>query len=84
MKNFFWDPIFNPKGPSYLMGQTISANFRFNSPPIVKGILYILYLYLINLKVTNSGLIYGIDLKGVLLTNFPTPHNPLNVRPIDR
>ena len=50
----------------------------------IKGILYILYLYLINLKVTNSGLIYGIDLKGVLLTNFPTPHNPLNVRPIDR
>ena len=30
---FFWDPIFNPKGPSYLMGQTISANFRFNTPP---------------------------------------------------
>ena len=51
---------------------------------VLKGILYILYLYLINLKVTNSGLICGIDLKGVLLTNFPPPHNPLNVRPIDR
>ena len=48
------------------------------------GILFILYLHLINLKVTNSGLIYGIDLKGVLLTNFSPTHDPLNVRPIDR
>ena len=49
-----------------------------------KGIVFILYLHLINLKVTNSGLIYGIDLKGVLLPNFSPTHDPLNMRPIDR
>ena len=62
----------------------ISMHLCCGQENLLKGILYILYHYLINLKVTNSGLIYGIDLKGVLLTNFPTPHNPLNVRPIDR
>ena len=49
----------------------------------LKGILFRLFLYFINLKVTNSGLIYGIDLKGVLLTNFSPTHDPLNMRPID-
>ena len=50
----------------------------------LKGILFRLFLYFINLKVTNSGLIYGIDLKGVLLPNFSPTHDPLNMRPIDR
>ena len=59
-------------------------NCSNSSPCLIKGILFRLFLYFINLKVTNSGLIYGIDLKGVLLTSFPPTHDPLNVRPIDR
>ena len=31
---FYQDPIFNPKDPSYLKGQVISANFLFNCNPL--------------------------------------------------